>query len=35
MGCPAFGVSVAFLKQYALPGKAPQTEKNFKKISKK
>jgi hypothetical protein len=30
MGCPALGVSVAFLKQPALPGEAPQT----KKISK-
>jgi hypothetical protein len=35
MGCPALGVSVAFLKQPALPGKAPQTKKiliNFLKI---
>jgi hypothetical protein len=35
MGCPALGVSVAFLKQPALPGEAPQTKKNFLKISKK
>jgi hypothetical protein len=34
MGCPALGVSVAFLKQPALPGEAPQTKKNLKKISK-
>jgi hypothetical protein len=26
--CPALGVSVAFLKHPALPGKAPQTKKN-------
>jgi hypothetical protein len=25
MGCPAFGVSVAFLKQPALPGEASNT----------
>jgi hypothetical protein len=31
MGCPALGVSVAFLKQPALPGEAPQTKKNPKK----
>jgi hypothetical protein len=31
MGCPALGVSVAFLKQPALP----QTNKNSKKNSKK
>jgi hypothetical protein len=34
MGCPALGVSVAFLKQPAQPGKAPQTQKNSKKILK-
>jgi hypothetical protein len=34
MGCPAFGVSVAFLKQPALPGKAPETKKKSKKIIK-
>jgi hypothetical protein len=29
MGCPALGVWVAFLKQPALPGEAPnQTKKN-------
>jgi hypothetical protein len=32
MGCTALGVSVAFLKQPALPGKAPQTKKNLKKF---
>jgi hypothetical protein len=32
MGCPALGVSVAFLKQPALPGEAPETKKNSKKI---
>jgi hypothetical protein len=26
MGCLALGVSVAFLKQPALPGKAPKTK---------
>jgi hypothetical protein len=35
MGCPALGVSVAFLKQPALPGEAPQTKKKFLKNSKK
>jgi hypothetical protein len=30
MGCPALGVSVAFLKQPALLGKAPQTKKILK-----
>jgi hypothetical protein len=34
MGCPALGVLVAFLKQPALPGKAPETKKNSKKILK-
>jgi hypothetical protein len=34
MGCPALGISVAFLKQPALPGEAPQTKK-FLKIKKK
>jgi hypothetical protein len=34
MGCPALGIWVGFLKQPALPGKAPQ-KKFFKKISKK
>jgi hypothetical protein len=28
MGCPALGISVAFLKQPALPGEAPQTKIN-------
>jgi hypothetical protein len=32
MGCPALGVLVAFLKQPALPGEAPQAKKNSKKI---
>jgi hypothetical protein len=32
MGCPALGVWVAFLKQPALPGEAPQTKNNFKII---
>jgi hypothetical protein len=27
MGCPALGVSVAFLKQPTLPGEAPETKK--------
>jgi hypothetical protein len=31
MGCPALGVWVAFLKQPALPGEAPQTKKKSKK----
>jgi hypothetical protein len=38
MGCPAMGISVAFLKQPALPGEAPETKKilnNSKKILKK
>jgi hypothetical protein len=34
MGCQALGVSVAFLKQPALPGKAPQTKKILKKYKK-
>jgi hypothetical protein len=34
MGCPALGISVAFLKQPALPGEALQT-KFFLKIKKK
>jgi hypothetical protein len=34
MGCPALGISVAFFKQPALPGEAPQTKKNSKKILK-
>jgi hypothetical protein len=40
MRCPALGVSVAFFKQPALPGKAPQTKniskkyKSFNKTSK-
>jgi hypothetical protein len=34
MGCPALGVLVAFLKQPALPVKAPQTKKNSKQILK-
>jgi hypothetical protein len=34
MGCPALGVSVAFLKHPALPGEALQTKKNSKKILK-
>jgi hypothetical protein len=34
MGCPALGIWVCFLKQPALPGKAPQ-KKFFKKNSKK
>jgi hypothetical protein len=34
MGCPALGISVAFFKQPALPGKAPETKKNSKKILK-
>jgi hypothetical protein len=36
MGCPlsSIGVSVAFLKQPTLPGEAPQTKKNSKKILK-
>jgi hypothetical protein len=34
MGCPALGVSVAFLKQPTLPGEAPQTKK-IKIINKK
>jgi hypothetical protein len=29
MGCPALGVSVAFLKQPTLPDKAPQIKKKF------
>jgi hypothetical protein len=33
MGCPALGVWVAFLKQPALPGKAPQTKQKI--INKK
>jgi hypothetical protein len=35
MGCPALGIWVGFLKQPALPGKAPpkkNLQKNFKKI---
>jgi hypothetical protein len=33
MGCPGpLGVWFAFLKQPALPGKAPQTKKKIKKI---
>jgi hypothetical protein len=32
MGCPALGVSVAFLKQPVLPGEAPQTKKILKKF---
>jgi hypothetical protein len=35
MGCQALGVSVAFLKQPALPGKAPQKKKIKKKIINK
>jgi hypothetical protein len=33
MGCPALqlGIWVAFLKQPALPGEAPETTKNSKK----
>jgi hypothetical protein len=31
MGWPALGISVAFFKQPALPGEAPQTKKNSKK----
>jgi hypothetical protein len=31
MGCPALGISVAFLKQPAQPGEAPQTKKKSKK----
>jgi hypothetical protein len=34
MGCPALGVLVAFLKQPALPGEAPETKKNSKKFLK-
>jgi hypothetical protein len=34
MGCLALGVSVAFLKQPALPGVAPHTKKNSKTILK-
>jgi hypothetical protein len=34
MGCPALGVWVAFLKQPALPGEAPQTKNNSKQILK-
>jgi hypothetical protein len=34
MGCPAWGIWVGFLKQSALPGKAPQNKKNSKKILK-
>jgi hypothetical protein len=33
MGCPVLGVWVAFLKQPALPGEAPET-KFIKKIKK-
>jgi hypothetical protein len=33
MGCPALGVSVAFLKQPALPSEAPQTKKIINKTS--
>jgi hypothetical protein len=37
MGCPALGVWVAFFKQPALPGEAPQTKKiqKIKFINKK
>jgi hypothetical protein len=34
MGCPALGVWVAFLKQPALPGEAPQTKTKSKKYQK-
>jgi hypothetical protein len=34
MECPALGICVGFLKQPALPGRAPQ-KKFFKKNSKK
>jgi hypothetical protein len=39
MGCPALGIWVGFLKQPALPGKAPpkknSSKKNLKIINKK
>jgi hypothetical protein len=35
MGCPVLGVWVAFLKQPALPGEAPQTKTNSKQIQNK
>jgi hypothetical protein len=34
MGCSALGISVAFFKQPARPGEAPETKKNYKKIIK-
>jgi hypothetical protein len=34
MGCSALGISVAFFKQPALPGEAPETNKISKKILK-
>jgi hypothetical protein len=34
MGCPALGIWVGFLKQPALPGKAPQKNISSKKILK-
>jgi hypothetical protein len=32
MGCPALGIWVGFLKQPALPGKAPQKKNSSKKF---
>jgi hypothetical protein len=34
LGCPALEIWVAFLKQPALPGEAPQTKKKSKKLLK-
>jgi hypothetical protein len=34
MGCPALGIWVGFLKQPALPGKAPPKKNSSKKIQK-
>jgi hypothetical protein len=34
MGCPALGIWVGFLKQPALPGKAPPKKNSSKKILK-
>jgi hypothetical protein len=34
MGCPALGIWVGFLKQPALPGKAPRKKNSSKKIKK-
>jgi hypothetical protein len=34
LGCPALGIWVGFLKQPALPGKAPPQKNSSKKIVK-